>query len=352
MVKSCGTKKALAQKLSVMAKNGSIQGLKGCAALVVFFSHALFFPILPFAQDLKVTPLHFFFDGQIAVIVFISISGWFYQKRELPSVKGYALGLVKKVVRIYVPYIPIIILAFFLCNMRIPWDTSLYTPWANSFWVDSVSLRDLFTTLSIVLPHDTHLLDPPIWYLSYEVRFFVFIPLLVILCNNTRLGPFVYIPFVLLMFLGKGQYYGACICACLTRFLYDSYGGFLFKGRRKWISPVTLLTSLFLLNSSNVFLGLPKPFLFSLQAIGGSLIVAYFSYYKDSFLSHPLFVWLGDISYEFYLIHFIILLLFRSLGLQSFVLIGCSFAIALLLSVLLHKIFLFLQRRVFVFSSK
>lgn len=72
-----------------MNKNLSIQGLRGIAALIVFFSHALCFPNSDVIIKLKDSPLHLFFDGQIAVMIFIAISGFFYYKTSGPSLKTY-----------------------------------------------------------------------------------------------------------------------------------------------------------------------------------------------------------------------------------------------------------------------
>ena len=70
----------------------SIQGLKGIAALMVYFSHALCMSISPL-NHLNDTPLHIFYDGQIAVVIFIVISGFFYYKKDLkPSLLTYMGG--------------------------------------------------------------------------------------------------------------------------------------------------------------------------------------------------------------------------------------------------------------------
>ena len=57
-----------------------IQSLKGIAAIMVFLSHSLHqFPNKTI-ETLHDSCLHFFFDGQIAVIIFMAISGFFYYK--------------------------------------------------------------------------------------------------------------------------------------------------------------------------------------------------------------------------------------------------------------------------------
>lgn len=72
-------------------KNLSIQGLRGIAALMVFLSHALCFPNYQIS-GIQHSPWHLFFDGQIAVMIFIAISGFFYYKQLTPSLKTYMGG--------------------------------------------------------------------------------------------------------------------------------------------------------------------------------------------------------------------------------------------------------------------
>ena len=77
--------------------NLNIQGLKGIAAIVVFLSHALNMYKIPWVQNLMDTPMHLFFDGQCSVIVFLTISGFFYYKAGMSKALDihYMEGLKK-----------------------------------------------------------------------------------------------------------------------------------------------------------------------------------------------------------------------------------------------------------------
>ena len=65
-----------------MKRNNGIQILKGVAALMVFFSHALNMRNISFVCQFQESPLHLLWDGQCAVILFMVISGFFYFKPQ------------------------------------------------------------------------------------------------------------------------------------------------------------------------------------------------------------------------------------------------------------------------------
>lgn len=84
-------------------KSATIQNLRGICALMVFLSHSLLMYRNEVIGDLYHSPLHFFFDGAIAVNIFFAISGFFYYKNEELSAKKYVKGLFRKTIKIYPP---------------------------------------------------------------------------------------------------------------------------------------------------------------------------------------------------------------------------------------------------------
>ena len=166
-------------------KNSSIQALRAVAAMIVFLSHSLMMIKSDTILLLHDTPLHFLFDGQCAVIFFMVLSGFFYYKVEAFALKRYPHGLWKKIVRIYPLHIIMICLGVILCNQQLSYDRSLFSTWGNTFWTRSVSLTEAVRQMIIILPGtDPNLVNPPIWYLSAEVRMFIVMPLLVGLLNK------------------------------------------------------------------------------------------------------------------------------------------------------------------------
>lgn len=321
-------------------RNLSIQGLRGIAAMIVFFSHALLIPELNL-NEIKESPLHLFFDGQISVMVFIALSGFFYYNKNVSSISDYISFVRKKAVRIYVPYLLITVLAFFLLRfyVTIPYNQTCFTEWGNSFWRTKVSFLELVKQCSVLWPHNADLLNPPSWYLAIEVRLFLIIPLLLFLLNKYKnLARIIIIGFIGLMCSGVLKYIGACLCGYLAHSILD----YLIKKKPSFIENIffklTLcLISLFLLNINNEFV-VPLQVSYVLQAIGAAIIVAIVYCSESKLLSNRILVWLGNISYELYLVHFVVLLSLRPYyhGGVSYVLI--SLVITLLGSFIIQKV--------------
>lgn len=320
-------------------KNYSIQSLKGICALIVFFSHALNFPNIPVVQSLMHSPIHVFFDGQIAVIVFIVISGFFYQKSLKFSFGSYWIGIKKKIFRIWIPYVLVILLGALVCNAvyNIDYEKSLFTDWATSFWTNKVQLSDVLTHFAVILPHDTHLIDPPSWYVPVEVRLFLIVPIIVMIANTNKYTKIIYIPFIVLMILGKSIYIGACIFGCISRILYNKYYHII--ENTKYLSLLQILgliIAIIFLNINNE-VALNKNMAFTMQVVGAVILVPIIYSQKMTIMTNKFFAWFGDISYEFYLIHFIILLAIRPLIYDSITYIISTYILSVFASISIKK---------------
>ena len=77
-------------------KNQNIQALRGICALMVFLSHTLSVKDIPYVRCLMESPLHLLFDGQIAVVVFFTLSGYYYYKESTLTYEAYSNGIKKK----------------------------------------------------------------------------------------------------------------------------------------------------------------------------------------------------------------------------------------------------------------
>lgn len=320
-------------------KNYSIQALKAICALVVFFSHALNFPDIPLVQKLMHTPFHLFFDGQVAVIIFVVIGGFFYQKKQKVSVANYAGGVKKKFLRIYSPYILVTLIGALMCNLiyDIEYDRSLFTKWCNAFWNDGVQIKDVLLELTAVLPHNTDLINPPSWYVPVEVRLFLVVPIVVMLANAKRFAWLLFIPFIAMMIMGISIYVGACLIGCISKILYDKYHEKAEKLKYKGILQTSLLIVALLLLNVNNEVSLPQNVAFTIQVIGAALLVPAIYSLNTSLTANKALVWFGDLSYEFYLIHFIVLLALRPFYYGPISFIVVTFMLSVGLSVLIKK---------------
>ena len=321
-----------------MRKIESIQGLKGIAALMVFFSHALCMPITPF-YGLRDTPWHFFYDGQIAVMLFIVISGFFYFKPSKPTIESYLGGVKKKILRIFPAYIISMIIGFVCCNLNLDYNANFFTDWSNQFWRESVGFNELCKQLTVLWPHNPDLINPPSWYIGMEVRLFLVIPLIIMLCNIKYLKWYILIPLSLLIFYGDSNYYSACLCGCLTKIAYDKIlkNQDLKSKRIKYIFLCAIVVAVFFLNVRNQF-DINKTISFAFQTIGACIVVLAVSLFNFKFLTNKVLLWLGSISYEFYLCHFSILLLAKCFYHDPITYVGLCLALSLLLSIGINKL--------------
>lgn len=85
---------------------------------------------------------------------------------------------------------------------------------------------------------------------------------------------------------------------------------------KNWEKGILVLFSLLLLNIKNLSLNLQNNIELVIQAFGAVIIVFLNNF---CFFSWKCLVNMGNISYEFYLVHFIILLSFRYVGMNSYI---------------------------------
>lgn len=191
-----------------------------------------------------------------------------------------------------------------------------------------VSFTELLKQLSILIPHDTHLINPPSWYVPVEVRLFIVIPFIVMLSSNFKNGWLLFLFGGLSSFFGS-SFYGTCFCGCLIRIIYEN-----FKDNRLFRSffsnIVTAVFALTLLNINN-YVHIENNCTFGIQSFAASVLVLNL-WINKTVLANKLLVSFGNISYEFYLIHFIVLLLMKVFYYDIYSYIIISFLLSLLLA--------------------
>ena len=154
---------------------GSLDSLRGLAALTVVLQHVLATPVFAavhggagWAWVLAYTPLHVFFAGPEAVILFFVLSGFVlgvpYFSATPPRAGAF---LIRRVCRIYLPYIAALAVA--LAAMSLVPARSI-PPWTSADWDRPLTLADLvnYALMSGFERHD--FFNPPVWSLVYEMR--------------------------------------------------------------------------------------------------------------------------------------------------------------------------------------
>ncbi|MGO4270501.1 acyltransferase family protein [Paenibacillus sp. TAF58] len=155
-----------------------LDSLRGLAASSVLLTHL--FLVIPSAyllEKFKNSPLHIFWAGHEAVILFFVLSGFVlslsYYKDKAPKYKDY---LIKRICRIYLPYLASILLSIVLMSMfsRMPLEGLDKT--LNSTWVNSFSIESLISHMIFLGDFQSQNYNPVVWSLIHEMRISIIFP--------------------------------------------------------------------------------------------------------------------------------------------------------------------------------
>jgi peptidoglycan/LPS O-acetylase OafA/YrhL len=254
--------------------------------------------------------------------------------------------VVRKYLRLYPSAIIAIVIGWFCCNLHQQWDTQYYTIWGNSFWQEPVSLKSLMYTLTLILPFNSNLINPPIWYLQIETRIALMMPILIAVISRYGIKLLVVLLLLCTIFcsylpfgLGALYYY---LSGLLARYVIEK------TNIKSWIlqsslftrSALTIMGLLFLdifniTRSDNAYIICLYN---GLQCIG-SMIILIIAYLKGGkILNNIWLVRLGNISYQLYLLHFIIMLSLRPLNLNVIEITLLTICISIPFSIALYRI--------------
>ena len=98
-------------------KNDGIQILRALCAIQVFFPHTLNVYQSSLGSKIINTPLHFFFDGQCAVIIFFVLSGFLYYNDKKLTLKLYIKKILSKSLHIFPSYWISLTIGSIMCNL-------------------------------------------------------------------------------------------------------------------------------------------------------------------------------------------------------------------------------------------
>ena len=310
-------------------KNNHIQGIRGIAALVVFVSHVI---PLEGTEFIYRTPFAVFIDGGAAVMLFFLMSGYF-AFREPFSAKDTLKALLRKIVRIYPAYVICLLLGllgFLLIGWKEAYTTSIYGVLAYS-WSQSFQVKDfLIQCLMFVKTTDAAIVNPPVWTMLIEMRLaillpFLYLPLYVTRIRDSKLSTAMYYAIVLTVCqfastrLGISLFYwitifvtGGCLHLCLNQRWFCS-------GNLKNVAIYALSAFAILLMGVGRYYAVSveyKDYLNYISTLGTAMLLAFIMSYPKAFaiLECKWLVFIGDISYYFYLIHWVVLSFTRDLA--------------------------------------
>lgn len=337
----------------------SLDGLRGISAVIVLIHHCLiinpFFLKVHFHdinQDnntLILKVFHFFWAGHEAVLLFFILSG-FVLYNVVENIKDYKGYFFNRFIRIYVPYIIIILISTTLYiafyNADLISNENKFSEWFNSMWPIPIDYLSIFSAI-FMIGYNTHSINTVTWSLVHEFRISLFIPIIVWwLMKNQKKSDLFLIVLSLFIFnflnvfvislIFEGYFYAVMmnINDTIYYIIFFVIGIFLsikkkevikkFRKINLKISYLLLISGIFFIlsewfldgitkgkYSTNIFVNKITTFSVDMSISFGIIIVFCLAISCKpimNFLECKIFIFLGKISYSLYLIHPIVIL--------------------------------------------
>lgn len=160
---------------------------------------------------LKETPLRIIFSsGNESVIVFFILSGFVLYESIQKNNSRYGLYLLKRICRIYIPYVVAITIAI-LCQLTMSqYGISYLSEWFNRTWTIESSFNLVMQHVLLIGKYNTDAYNSVIWSLVHEMRISIIFPLVLMVCLRKT------VRYSLL------SLFGFSICSVLVLFLFHS----------------------------------------------------------------------------------------------------------------------------------
>lgn len=317
-----------------------LDGLRGIAALVVVFHHALLtYPAAWAIWDnsadaprsglfwlLERTPLYLLFSGPAAVMVFFVLSGAVLTSSYVKVDRGDLLSyLPKRLCRIWLPFVTAIFGAAVLYLLLAHRSTSGLSFWFNDLSWNEALTPSAFAKQALLLGPVTWL-DNPMWSLVHEVRISLLLPLLIIVTQRSRftaiLATFLILvattftlPHIHNVWLGSlissGLYFLAFASGCGLMMACDKLrtrGAAISAAALALAAVVGLLLLLSDSPANPLQHKLPQWTLLVGTTLGATMLVALALSGRATVLGRGPVHWLGRVSYSLYLVHVPIIL--------------------------------------------
>lgn len=167
--------------------------MRGIAAATVVLHHLfLTFPATQPDSDsligrLTHTPLHILWSGTEAVNLFFVLSGFVLALPFLKAPQPYGRYALKRIARIWTPYIVVAITALVLRALLDNEPVPSLSKWFNDVWVGSISTYDLVGHFLLIPPFDNDQLVPVFWSLVHEMRISLLFSLVMLLVTRAKM---------------------------------------------------------------------------------------------------------------------------------------------------------------------
>lgn len=158
--------------------------MRGLAALAVVIVHAINVST-PIPKLLDYTPLHILWGGTEAVIFFFVLSGFVLSLPYFSDKQStYFSYMIKRVFRIYIPYVLAMLVAFILCEMTSKGGIAGLGIWFNEKWTNPITYDVVLQHVMLLGDFATTDFNPVIWSLVHEMRISLIFPLIVLMVSR------------------------------------------------------------------------------------------------------------------------------------------------------------------------
>ncbi|TCP91896.1 peptidoglycan/LPS O-acetylase OafA/YrhL [Sphingomonas sp. PP-CE-1A-559] len=169
-----------------------LDGLRGIAAAMVFIGHAVAIAPPGRFTDIAQTPwIAAFYQGHAPVYLFFVLSGFVL---SLPFLQGgrpmnYGKFFVQRVFRIYPAYLTALAFALAAIILYDPARMAGVSEWGSSFWtggIASIPATQIVRHVLLVPQFNSHLINPPVWSMTIEMRMSLVVPALILVQQGAR----------------------------------------------------------------------------------------------------------------------------------------------------------------------
>lgn len=313
-------------------RHHELDSLRGLAALTVLLSHLLSIIPLYVVSRLQSTPFHILWAGHQAVVLFFILSGFVL---SLPyynyKVLKYSDYLIRRICRIYLPYLVSIFVAILCIRMLSKTPLTGLSDIIDGTWSKTFQIKSVVDHVLFLGNFDTSTFNPVIWSLIHEMRISIIFPLLMFLIlrlnwkTNVVIAICCTMLYFILWLLGMNvKIDGASYFTTIHNIAFFMLGALLAKHKDvfgkfdKMSKLVRVAIVVFgLLCYTFKFWFFPHVFYFHFlmiddwaTAIGCSIFIIYSikSNVVKSFLLLKPVHFIGKISYSIYLFHLIVVL--------------------------------------------
>jgi peptidoglycan/LPS O-acetylase OafA/YrhL len=309
-----------------------LDALRGIAALMVVINH---FVLVGPLWWIPRSPLRVLALGHEAVILFFILSGFVLTLQLMSNRRiTYRDYLIKRICRIYLPYLAVLFAAFSFINLISVEPVEWAGSWFNDIWTGSFSRAEILDHILFVGQYKANRVLPVIWSLIYEMRISLMMPLVVYCAGRVSaracLATALTISAVSFLFaMGKGadetsspsfsgdwamtaHYLGMFIVGATLAIHRARWQRWLAKhNRTKFVLAASLVLYFFSRSLTSITTGVIGQYIFDwcvVAAAAGIVCTAVVSRRFTSVLAKRPVVFLGTISYSLYLTHTVVLL--------------------------------------------